>query len=839
MKRLIALLAAITLTCGLTFAQKFTISGYITDAASGEPLIGAAVIDQSSSQGVVTGNTGFFSISLEKGTRQLVFSYIGYIDKALEVELDRNMSMNITLSQTEEQLSAAVVTAHRKITGARSTQMSAVEVPITQIKAMPAIAGEVDVIKTLQLLPGVQSGSEGTAGLYVRGGGADENLLLMDGVPLYNVNHLLGFFSVFNADAVKNVTLYKGSFPARFGGHLSSVIDVRLNDGNDSEYHGNFSVGAISSKFNLEGPIVKGKTTFNISARRTYLDLLIKPALWYEGMISNEDKDNYSRTNGGYDFYDLNTKITHKFNNGDRLSLSFYMGDDNANVSMDDGSYYELEDYDYEKDELIKTGIYLKSKDKVKLGWRWGNLVASLRYNHELTPKLYMSAATNVTRYRSFLSVGLYEYYSQTQNNVESNKSESEAGMSYNSLIGDISATADFDWRPALEHDIKFGGAYTYHTFTPGVIAMMMKATSDAGAGMDYSEQIGDKPIYSHEASLFFEDNWSILPWLKANLGMHTSLYAVNNKTYLSAEPRLSARALLSDEISAKLSYCEMSQYIHMLCNSNLSLPSDLWVPVTKNIEPMRSRQVAAGLFWDKGGFEYSIEAYYKGMDNVLEYKDGASYFSTSTGWEDKVCMGQGWAYGVELLAQKKLGKTTGWIGYTWSKAMRKFDKPGMEINAGKPFPAKYDRTHDLSIAIAHEFTKNFDVSATFILASGNRGTLASDYIAGGTIGEGGSTADFWTQFDQISYVYERNNYRMPLYNRMDVGMNLKRPKKHGTAIWNLSIYNVYNRLNPYMIMPDTHYEYDENDNVVATWPVLTQVSIFPFMPSFSYTYKF
>lgn len=838
MKRLFAILAAITLTSGLLFAQKFTISGYITDAASGEPLIGAAVIDQSSSQGVVTGNTGFFSISLEKGIHQLVFSYIGYVDKAVEVDLNRNLSMNIAISQTEEQLSGAVVTAHRKITGARSTQMSAVEVPITQIKAMPAIGGEVDVIKALQLLPGVQSGSEGTAGLYVRGGGADENLLLMDGVPLYNVNHLMGFFSTFNADAVKNVTLYKGSFPARFGGHLSSVIDVRLNDGNDSEFHGNVSIGAVASKFNLEGPIVKGRTTFNISARRTYMDLITKPVLWYINVNSREDADNYGYTNGGYDFYDFNTKITHKFKNGDRLSLSFYMGDDNAGIGMDSASYSEIEEYDYIKEEIVPTGEFVKSTGKTDLGWRWGNLVASLRYNHELSPKLYMSAAANVTRYRSFLSVGLEDSYSRIENNVVTYKSESSAGLDYRSLIGDICATADFDWRPSLEHDIKFGGAYTNHTFTPGVIAMMMKAI-DNGDSDDFSETTGDKPIYSNEGSLFFEDNWSILPWLKANLGLHSSLYSVNGKTYFSAEPRLSARALLTDEISAKLSYSEMSQYIHMLCNSNLSLPSDLWVPVTKNIEPMRSRQVAAGLFWDRGGFEYSIEAYYKGMNNVLEYKDGASYFSTATGWEDKVCMGRGWSYGVELFAQKKLGKTTGWIGYTWSKAMRKFDKPGMEINAGKPFPAKYDRTHDLSLTVMHEFSKNFDLSASFILASGNRGTLASDYIAGGSIAEGGSKADFWSNLNQVSYVYERNNYRMPLYNRMDVGMNWKRQKKHGTAVWNLSIYNVYNRQNPYLIMPDTHFEYDDEGNFVDSWPVLSQISIFPIIPSFSYTYKF
>lgn len=844
MQRTVLAFVLLISVCFAAMAQKYTISGYITDAASGEPIIGAAVIDSKSTMGVVTGNTGFYSISLERGEHSLIFSYLGYRDRAEVLSLERNVQLNIGLELSPEQLEGAAVIAHRSVTGARSTRMSAIEVPVSQIKAIPAIGGEVDVIKALQLLPGVQSGSEGSAGLYVRGGGADENLLLMDGVPLYNVNHLFGFFSVFNADAVKNVTLYKGSFPARFGSHLSSVIDVRLNDGNDSEIHGNVSIGVISSKFNLEGPIVKGRTTFNVSARRTYLDLLAKPIFWHVNRDMKDDSKNYDKVMGGYDFYDFNAKITHKLLNGDRLSLSFYSGDDKAHVSNKNSNYYEIIDHYYDEENQkyisIPTGIWNLNKTNMNMGLSWGNLVSSFKWNHELTPKLYMSAGVSFTRYRSSLNIKLDEYSSSYQNNKEFDITKEDIRTRYNSLIGDFALTADFDWSPAVGHDVKFGSTYTYHRFNPGIVTYKMKLEGDSmEEGRNFSQSVGDKAIAAHEAALFAEDNLAINPWLKANVGLRTSIYSLKGKSYFSAEPRLSARALITDKISVKASYSEMSQYIHLLCNSNISLPSDLWVPVTKLIKPMRSRQTAAGVFLDEGDFEYSVEAYFKTMNNLLEYKDGASYFNTSTGWEEKVSLGRGWSYGLEFFVQKKLGKTTGWVGYTLAKAMRKFDKPGMEINNGEPFPAKYDRRHDLSATISHQFSKRFDISASFVYASGNRGSLSFEkYPTEPIIMD--ETEDGSSAFNDInSYLSGRNNYRMPPYHRLDLGMNFHKQKKNGTAIWNISVYNAYNHQNPYLLTVDTHYEYDKNGNLLDTWPVLKQVSIFPIIPSVSYTFKF
>lgn len=840
LKHIIFLAAALTLAGGFTAAaQKYTASGYITDAASGEPLIGVAVIDKATGQGTVTGNSGYYSISLDQGRHTLLVMYLGYEQETLDVSLEDNVALNIRIRESDRMLSEAVVTASRNETGVLGTQMSAIEVPVTQIKTIPAIGGEVDVIKALQLLPGVQSGSEGTAGIYVRGGGADENLLLMDGVPLYNVNHLLGFFSVFNADAVKNVTLYKGSFPARFGGHLSSVIDVRMKDGNDSEYHGSASIGLISSKLNLEGPIVKGKTTFNISARRTYLDLLAQPVL----MIVNHEENKYSlngetRYGGGYDFYDLNAKITHKFNNNDRISLSVYSGDDNAHISMLDTYRGPIWVYNEQTQQSeISATAERYSKEDMKMSWKWGNLVSALRWNHEINSKLYLTAGASYTQYRNNLGVSMQEYDSEFNSGVEEDIYDLQAAINYNSLINDISGTANFEWRPAPAHDIKFGTGYTHHTFKPGIISMNEKAT-----GTDYKEEfnqkVGDTPLDSDEASVYMEDNWAVTAWLKANLGLRGSMYSIEGKTYWSAEPRISARALLAPDLSFKVSYSEMSQYIHLLCNSNLSMPSDLWVPVTRNIKPMRSRQTAAGFFYDLNRFEFSLEGYYKTMDNVLEYKDGASYLGTSTGWEQKVCMGRGWSYGLEFMVQKKTGKLTGWIGYTLAKAMRQFDRPGNIINDGNPFPAKYDRRHDLSATATYAFSKKFDLSATFVLASGNCGSLGLDDFVIADINGGGGETEL-VPYSNAEYLPYRNNYRMPLYNRMDLGMNFYKQKKHGTAIWNISIYNVYNRLNPYIVMVGSDGEYNEQTQQWTSRTYLEQISIFPIIPTVSYTFKF
>jgi Outer membrane receptor for ferrienterochelin and colicins len=774
------------------FAQNYTISGYVTDGESGETMISAAVFDAASAKGVVTNAYGFYSITIPKGKVQLSYSYVGYSSQKIDFTLSKDTVINIKLAESVVLKEVVITGGARKEFGVQGSQMSAIEVPISQIKTVPMLFGETDVLKALQLLPGVQSGTEGSAGFYVRGGGPDENLFLLDGIPIYNVNHMGGFFSVFNADAIKNVTLYKGGFPARFGGRLSSVLDVTMNDGNNKKIKGNASIGLISSKINLEGPILSENTTFNISARRTYYDILTQPLLkWYQNQQGNDTK-----LSAGYYFYDLNAKVSHKFSDRDKLFLSFYMGDDAiyANIRLND----QYDDF--------------TSEERTKMNWRWGNMITALRWNHVINNKLFMNVTGAFTRYRFFVEMGM--------ENVD-NSSRTETSLGYNSGIVDYTGKVDFDYSPNPSHDIKFGTSYTNHTFRPGVVAIHSEERQDTVI-QNTNLTIGDKPISAHEMTLYVEDNWNIGNILKANIGLHASAFQVQDKFYPSIQPRVSARLLLSEDLSLKTGYSYMSQYIHLLSNSDISLPTDLWVPVTNRILPMNSHQISLGLFYNfLNLFDVSVEGYYKEMNNLLEYKEGASFFDASN-WEQKVCMGRGWAYGIEFLAQKTVGKTTGWLGYTWAKSERKFDREGEVLNFGKTFPAKYDRRHDVSIVVSHKFNKAIDVAATWVFSTGSCGTLATQNYYG-----------IFTDRDNdystclLPYIEQRNNFRMPNYHRLDLGVNFHKKHKRGTGTWNVSVYNAYNQNNPFFVYLDDYKK------------KLMQVSIFPIMPSVSYSFKF
>ncbi len=799
-------------------AQFVTISGYITEKGSGESMISASVFEQNSRKGAVSNTFGFYSLTLPSGQFDLQFSYVGYIPAFLNLNLLKDTLINIELEPALT-LKEVTVTGHQKIAGVQSSQMSAIEVPISQIKMVPTLFGEADLIKALQLLPGVQSGTEGFTGFYVRGGGPDENLFLLDGIPLYNVNHLAGFFSVFNPDAIKNVTLYKGNFPARFGGRLSSVVDVHMNDGNNERIKGNLSIGAISSKINMDGPINKGKTTFNFSARRTYGDLIIRPAMWYAALEQGMDIGDAS---AGYYFYDVNAKINHKFSDTDRIIASFYMGDDVVFSKFRD-SYGSNE--------------YVKSESYMKMDMNWGNFMTAVRWNHLITNKLFMNTTAAFTRYRNDMGMGGEYSFTDLTQNPPGHLYES-VYMGYKSGIEDFSLKLDFDYVPHPNHDMKFGLNYLHHNFRPGVTVAQMKSEQDTTIN-DFNMTIGNANVGSHETMGYVEDNIDLGHALKANLGLHLSTFNVQGKFYSSFQPRASLRALLSDKLSFKAGYAAMTQYIHLLSNSNISLPTDLWVPVTKRIEPMRSHQVSAGFFYNLNNIvDLSLETYYKSMFNLLEYKDGATFLGSSTGWEDKVVSGRGWAYGVEFLAQKTIGNTTGWLGYTWAKTERLFDRPGEEINFGKVFPSKYDRRHDISLVVSHKFSEKFDAALTWVYATGNTGTLGLQIIPGYEVPD----TDPWQYNQDITYIDRRNNFRMPAYHRMDLAFNFHKQKKHGIRTWNLSFYNAYNNNNPFIVLPTTETDVTYNPiTQTYTWTsrkALKQYSIFPIIPSLSYSYK-
>ena len=639
----------LVLACLPTFAQKRTISGYVMDAASKETLIGATIFDKNSGKGCATNSYGFYTLTLNQGQVDLQVSYVGYTQQSRALDLKENLSLNFML-ETNTTLDEVVVEGTRATVSARNPQMSVVELPVQQIKSIPTLFGEADVLKAIQLLPGVQNGSEGSAGMYVRGGGPDENLLLLDGVPVYNVNHMLGFFSVFNPDALKNVTLYKGSFPAHFGGRLSSVVDIRMKEGDMQKYHGNASIGLISSKFNFEGPIVKDKLSFNLSYRRTYGDLLIKPALW----IASWSTPEISKLSVGYYFYDFNAKLNWKISDKDRLYLSFYTGDD--------AIYFGVKNKDFMSDSTQYT-------HRIKLNWKWGNKVAALRWNHVVSQKLFMDASVNYTQYRHNLGMNLTEEDTYLPTNTVS---KNVFDMVYKSGINDLTAKVDFDYTPLPNHEIRFGGNYTYHIFRPEVQSIQMSESQQSLV----DTVTGSPNVYAHETALYAEDNMTLGDIFRMNLGVHYSTFTVEGKTYQSVQPRVSTSLMLASNLSLKAGYAYMTQYVHLLSNSSLSLPTDLWVPVTAKIVPMNAHQWSVGAFYELPRlFDISVEGYYKTMDNLLEYKDGASFFGSSERWDEKVCMGKGWAYGVELLVQRSFGKTTGWIGYTWAHSKRQFDR--------------------------------------------------------------------------------------------------------------------------------------------------------------------
>lgn len=815
-QKIIILLLLMTLPMALQ-GQNATLSGTVTDSRTGETLIGATVVDARSGKGTVTNVYGHYSLTLRRDSVVVRVSFVGYRSQEFAMRLDRNRELNVELSPSV-QLDEVTVTAER--TGdTRSSQMSAVQMPVERIKSVPVMFGEADIIKALQLMPGVQSGSEGNSGMYVRGGGPDENLFLLDGVPLYNVSHLGGFFSAFNTDAVKNVTLYKGSFPARFGGRLSSVLDVTQNNGNNQEIHGNASIGLISAKFNVEGPIVKERTTFSLSARRTYAELFLIPAIMALNEMTSDDEElpdtpeaANAKFDAGYYFYDLNAKVTHKFNDKSRLYGSFYLG----------------EDYVHGK---VKTVTSLN--EDVMMGFKngWGNMIGALRWNYALSPKVFMNTSLSYTQYKNNI-VGDIEKLM-----TPDDPHPSTITGDYSSGIKEATAKVDFDFTPNPDHSVKFGGNFTRHWFTPevasGSIDYYDSIQMNGSFTMDTS--IFNGVVLANEMVAFIEDDWAIGEAVKINYGLHLSGFLVQDTFYPSLQPRVSGRVMLSDDLSIKAGYAYMTQYVHLLSTTSISLPTDLWVPVTKRVEPMRSHQVAGGLFYSRSGVaDFSVEAYYKRMSNLIEYKDGATFFGSSEHWENLVYSGDGWSYGVEFLVQRDIGNLTGWVAYTWSRTMRQFDRPGQVLNNGNPFPAKYDRRHDISIVLSYKFNDRFDVSATWVFSTGNTATLSKqrypiasddpdDYYNPMTRGGAG----------QLAYFEGRNNYRMPNYHRLDVGANFHRRFKNCHRTINVSIYNVYNRQNPYMIYQSSTQHY-------ANYPMaLMQLSIFPIIPSVAYTLYF
>ena len=785
--------------------RRFAVSGHITDAATGETLIGAGIL--SGHTGAVTNEYGFYSLPLPAGRHRLHVSYIGYEQIALEVDLQRDTVLNFSLENTAE-LDAARIVA-RKDAGLQSVYSGSMEVPMLQIRNTPVLFGEADVIKGLQMLPGVQGGLEGFSGLHVRGGGPEENLVMIDGVSVYNMDHMLGLFSIFQPEAVKNVTLHKGSFPARFGGRISSVVDIRTNDGNMKETHGSLTVGLLNDRFHLEGPIVKDRLSYSMSVRGMH-SIIAEPIL----RLSLKDK--YVN----YFFYDLNGKLTWRISDKDRLYLSVYHGADKGGLDIEESS----------------TLPGLISHDESHLDINWGSTVGALRWNHIFNGKLFSNTTFSVNRYRAVMDAHADYEWKRTE---ETLSRRDIMNGSFKSGIRDFGFRTDFDWTPSPSHLVKFGADYTCHDFMPE-IAVFNRDEHPQEPAPDT-----DRHYSGHDASLYAEDNISLGRHLTLNPGLRFSWFNTQGKSYYSLQPRFAARLSLDGGLAFKAGYSRMAQYVHLLSSTFITLPIDLWVPITKDISPVTANHYSLGVYYDGlPGWEFSVEGYWKEMSNLLEYMEGVQFIYISDGWEKMVRTGRGRATGLEFFVQKTTGKTTGGISYTLSKSKRWF--PDGSINMGRPFPYRYDRPHTFNLTLNHKFSEKVDVSLSWIVSSGSTLTLPErpfiilepEKIEYSDHPVNPYRPNVSHQYSY--YVESRNNYRLPPTHRLNIGINLRHRTRRGNeAVWNFTVYNAYNAMNPHFILDGYREKLDDATDTYRNKRELRKLTILPIVPAFSYTYNF
>lgn len=754
--------------------DRFTISGYVTDLNTGETLIGANVYVQGDSgRGAATNVYGFYSLTLPAGEYTIVYSYLGYSDQRKTIRLQSDQTIEVKLSEGVA-LEEVVVRAEPEDGNVDNTRMGTVKVDVGEIKKLPALFGEVDVLKTLQLLPGVLSAGEGTAGFYVRGGGPDQNLILLDEATVYNSGHLLGFFSVFNADAIKNTTLIKGGMPANYGTRLSSVVDIQMKEGNLQQYQLDGGIGIVSSRLTAQGPIVKDKSSFIVSGRRTYLLDLAQP------FITQTD---FAGTN--YYFYDLNAKINYRFSNKDRIFLSAYFGRDVLTYRSNERDFF--------------------------FNLPYGNATATLRWNHLFSDKLFLNVSAIYNDYDFGFEGGQADFLVDVASGVR-----------------DGNFKLDFDYFPSPDHSIKYGAHYTYHQLTPNV--------ANATNGEEtFSNNL--EPKYAHETGIYILDDWRVNERLSVNyglrfssftqLGPYTSLidgttYEKGEPviTYTGWEPRLSARLRLDPTASLKAGLTFTNQYLHLVSNSTSTLPADVWVPSSERIKPQRGIQYALGYFKNlaDNAWETSVEVYYKDLDNQIDYRE--NYVNNAADdLEAEFVFGEGRAYGLELYVNKRKGQLTGWVGYTLSRTERIFP----DINEGEVFPAVYDRTHDLSVVGNYQLSAKWSLGGSFIYGTGQAYTpLRSLYLINQRL-----VQDYGV----------RNSARIKPYHRIDLSATWT-PKpdaeRNFTSSWAFSIYNVYNRRNPFFI----YYDFETDSTAGTAQASAFQVALFPIIPSITWNFS-
>jgi hypothetical protein len=793
MKYAFFILVSIASLLGISFPaqaqnKKYTISGYVKDQSSGEALIGATVSIRQPLKGTVTNSYGFFSLTADTGRYTLVASYIGLEPDTMQINLNKDIYLEIKLKPRE--LKTVVISDQKGDENVKDSRMGTVQMDMKQVKQLPQFMGEVDILKTIQLLPGVKGAGEGNSGFYVRGGGPDQNLILLDEATVYNAGHLFGFFSVFNGDAVKDLTLVKGGMPAQYGGRLASVLDITMKEGNSQKFEVDGGIGAISSRLTVQGPIKKDTSSFIISGRRTYIDVLINPFI----------KESSPFKGSGYYFFDLNTKFNWRINDKNRIFLSGYFGRDVFSFNNADSDF------------LVTIP--------------WGNATTSLRWNHLIGPKLFVNTTAVFSDYK--FSFGA-----------------EQDGFEFKLFSGirDYNLKSDFSYIPNSTHYVRFGANYTWHIFTPNNVSAKQGETEfDLG---------GLKKQYAHEAGIYINDDWDITDRIRVSPGLRFSYfmqvgpfdryltdvtgrvtdtisYGRGEKVqdYYGIEPRISVRFITDENSSVKASFTQNYQYVHLATLSPISLPTDIWVPCSDVVKPQIGRQYALGYFRNflNNTYETSVEVYYKKMLNQVEFAPGAlPEDNVNNNTDNSFVFGTGQSYGAEFFVKKRTGKLTGWIGYTLSWTTRTFP----DIEDGRVFYARYDRRHDASVAISYELNDKWTFGTIFVYGTGNAITLpVSRYLIEGEI---------------VPEYGPRNSFRMAPYHRLDISATYTCKEKKlfnrlpYRSSWNFSVYNVYNRRNPYFI-------YFDNEGSVAEGNITVkakQVSLFPILPSVTWNFHF
>ncbi len=789
--------------CLSSYAQQFTISGTIKDKASQENIAYISAYDTLSNEGTLSNAYGFYTLSLPKGVHTLGFVGIGYQNYTITLDLTHDTLLNPLL--IGNQTTDSVIIKAQPTQSASSISISRIQLPVQQIQKMPSFLGEADIFKAIQLLPGITFGQEGTSGIFVRGGSPDQNLILFDEMPIYNVSHLFGFFSLFSPDAIKNIEVIKGGFPAKYGGRLSSVIEIQTKEGDMNKWHGSGHIGITSLGFSLNGPLKKEKVSCFLSFRRSMIDAFMRPASYIrilkEGGIGSI----------GYNFYDGIAKVNAILSPNSRLYFSFYAGRDRFSTNVK---------------SLVDTLTY---KGSTELDW--GNLTTSLRYQQIISPKIFLNMIGGYSQY----------HYNTTLNVDLFDKSISifKAKAGFYSTIRDIIGKQTISFSPNNRHQIEVGMEETYKIFVPNInIITLNNNTTQADTNTQHNSHFSN---YTH--SFFAEESFKPNQRFSLNIGLRGDIWQYQAKSQFFLQPRFSTRYMLNDEWSIKAGYSLINQYLHLISNSGLGQPNDIWVPSTQKIPPASSHQLVVGINKDIYKSIYlSVEAYYKTLQNVIDYKDGNSFASNYLSWQDKVSVGKGTAYGIEFFAHKPEGKWNGWISYTLAWNQRQF----ADINEGKSFPFRYDRRHNISLFLSRELGKpSRNIALTWVFVSGYKTTLPTElYNVPPNLIENsqqypGTFAfiDYtFTSGYVASYASGRNNYSLRPFHKLDISYQNTKKTKWGERTWAYGIYNVYGRRNPYYIYLQKYKDYQHGGEWTSK---LKEYSFMMWIPSVSYTVHF